>query len=32
MSDEIVERVAELEREVERLKQLVDTLIRPRPR
>lgn len=31
MSEEVVERVAELEREVEKLKQLVDTLIRPRP-
>jgi hypothetical protein len=29
---DVVERVAELEREVEKLKQLVDTLIRPRPR
>ncbi len=32
MSDQVVERVAVLEREVERLKQLVDALIRPRPR
>jgi type IV pilus assembly protein PilB len=32
MSDQIVERVAELEREVEKLKQLVEVLIRPRPR
>jgi type IV pilus assembly protein PilB len=32
MSDEIVERVTELERQVEKLKQLVDALIRPRPR
>jgi type IV pilus assembly protein PilB len=31
-SEEIQERVAELEREVEKLKQLVDALIRPRPR
>jgi type IV pilus assembly protein PilB len=32
MSDQIVERVAELEREVEKLKQLVEALIRPKPR
>lgn len=31
MSDEIVERVAELEREVEKLRQLVELLIRPKP-
>jgi hypothetical protein len=31
MTEDVMERVAELEREVERLKQLVDTLIRPRP-
>lgn len=32
MSEDVMERVAELEREVEKLKQLVETLIRPRPR
>jgi hypothetical protein len=32
MSEDVMDRVAELEREVEKLKQLVDTLIRPRPR
>jgi hypothetical protein len=32
MTEDVMERVAELEREVERLKQLVDTLIRPQPR
>ncbi len=32
MTEDVMERVAELEREVEKLKQLVDTLIRPRPR
>jgi hypothetical protein len=32
MTEDVMERVAELEREVEKLKQLVDTLIRPKPR
>jgi len=32
MTEDVMERVAELEREVEKLKQLVETLIRPRPR
>jgi type IV pilus assembly protein PilB len=32
MSEDVMDRVAELEREVEKLKQLVETLIRPRPR
>jgi hypothetical protein len=32
MTGEVMERVAELEREVERLRQLVETLIRPSPR
>jgi type IV pilus assembly protein PilB len=32
MTEDVMERVAELEREVEKLKQLVDALIRPRPR
>lgn len=32
MSEDLVERVVELEREVVRLKQLVETLIRPKPR
>jgi hypothetical protein len=31
-SDDVVERVAELERQVEKLKQLVEVLIRPAPR
>jgi hypothetical protein len=31
MSEDLVERVAELERELEKLKQLVETLIRPKP-
>ena len=32
MSEDVMDRVAELEREVEKLKQLVETLIRPKPR
>ena len=32
MSEDLVERVVELEREVVKLKQLVETLIRPKPR
>jgi hypothetical protein len=31
MTEDVMDRVAELEREVEKLKQLVETLIRPRP-
>jgi type IV pilus assembly protein PilB len=32
MTEDVMERVAELEREVEKLKQLMETLIRPSPR
>jgi hypothetical protein len=32
MTEDVMERVTDLEREVEKLKQLVETLIRPRPR